>query len=298
MERLASFCAVADAGSIVKVAGGDPVRQSLISRQIRELEIFFGAELVRRKGRGLELTASGRELAAVGRENFKGLSDFAARCQEAPWRARLVASNSVAYWHLLPKLHLLGEAAEKVRFSVFHEQTHDMVNMIREGTYDLAFVHEEAIDAGFSRIVLGTVGHTLLVPKTLVTKAPPDLETALSQIPLAIPLGGKMRSLLDQLAGQGGFPLDILVSCSSYLQASQILVQGSLAAVLPDLALPTLDLSLYHCFEVPYSYQLCLAWIGRNADTRPALLRLIGELGAVAKIPPRSAKSGASETRK
>lgn len=50
MERLASFCAVADAGSIARVADKDPTRQSLISRQIRELETFFGVELVRRKG--------------------------------------------------------------------------------------------------------------------------------------------------------------------------------------------------------------------------------------------------------
>lgn len=100
MERLGNFCSVADAGSIVGAAKGDPVRQSLISRQIRELESFFGVELVRRRGRGLELTEAGRELAAVGRENFKGLADYAARCRGAAWTARIVASNSVITWLL------------------------------------------------------------------------------------------------------------------------------------------------------------------------------------------------------
>lgn len=118
MERLASFCAVADAGSIARVADKDPTRQSLISRQIRELETFFGVELVRRKGRGLELTEAGRELAAVGRENFKGLADFAARCAGAPWTVRMVASNSVAYWLVLPRLKRLEKACPKIRFEI------------------------------------------------------------------------------------------------------------------------------------------------------------------------------------
>ena len=67
LDRLAGFCAVAGAGSIVGAARGDAVRQSLLSRQIRELEEFFGTELVRRQGRGLVLTAAGVELAALGR---------------------------------------------------------------------------------------------------------------------------------------------------------------------------------------------------------------------------------------
>lgn len=36
MDRLATFCAVADAGSIVSAAKGEPSRQFLMSRQIRE----------------------------------------------------------------------------------------------------------------------------------------------------------------------------------------------------------------------------------------------------------------------
>ena len=48
LDRLKNFCAVAEAGGIARVAGGDPAKQSLYSRQLRELEQFFGAELTRR----------------------------------------------------------------------------------------------------------------------------------------------------------------------------------------------------------------------------------------------------------
>src|SRR5476649_1647145 len=142
MERLGNFCSVADAGSIVGAAKGDPVRQSLISRQIRELESFFGVELIRRRGRGLELTDAGRELAAVGRENFKGLADYAARCRGAAWTVRIVTSNSVASWLVLPRLKTLEKSGGNIRFEIYHEQTREMVTATREGIYDIAFVRD------------------------------------------------------------------------------------------------------------------------------------------------------------
>lgn len=284
MERLASFCAVADAGSIAGVAPQDPTRQSLISRQIRELEAFFGAELVRRKGRGLELTESGCELAAVGRENFKGLSDFAARCQGAPWNVRLVASNSVATWLLLPRLNAVAARMPQVRFEVHHEQTREIVTMTREGTYDVAFVHQGALDTGLKRTTLGEVGHSFLVPEVLLRKASASLGEVLARVPLALPVAGKMRSVVDALAVEAGVTPRVVVGCSSYLQAVPLVQSGMCAAALPDLAEASLGEARFHRLPLPYRYTLCLAWSARNADTRPALGRLIGELAEAGRI--------------
>jgi len=76
IDRLKSFLDVVDAGSIVKAAGGDTNRQSQYSRQIKELETFFGAKLTRRKGRRIEITEEGERLARLIRESFTNLSDF------------------------------------------------------------------------------------------------------------------------------------------------------------------------------------------------------------------------------
>ena len=40
-DRLLNFCRIAEAGGISKAADGDAAKQSLYSRQIRELEEFF-----------------------------------------------------------------------------------------------------------------------------------------------------------------------------------------------------------------------------------------------------------------
>ena len=58
IERLRTFCRIAAAGSIAQAAKGDSTRQSQFSRQLKELEEFFGTELARR-GRGRR--AQGRQ---------------------------------------------------------------------------------------------------------------------------------------------------------------------------------------------------------------------------------------------
>ena len=278
MERLGNFCSVADAGSIVGAAKGDTVRQSLISRQIRELESFFGVELIRRRGRGLELTEAGRELAAVGRENFKGLSDYAARCRGAAWSVRIVASNSVAYWLVLPRLKTLEDANGPIRFEIYHEQTREIVTATREGIYDLAFVRKEALGPGLRHATLGEIGHSLLVPKGLLRTEPKDVVSVLEKVPLALPVGGKMRESIERIADKAKVRMNVSVGCSSYLQAAQVLQSGMCAAVLPDTALSGLKPERFHRLPVRDRFTLCIAWSARNADTRPALAGLIEQL--------------------
>lgn len=278
MERLGNFCAVADIGSIVGAAKGDPVRQSLISRQIRELESFFGVELVRRRGRGLELTEAGRELAAVGRENFKGLADYAARCRGAAWTVRLVASNSIITWLLLPRLKTVENANGSARFEIHHEQSREMVTATREGIYDIAFVRKDALGPGLKHAVLGEIGHSLLVPKTLMPTAPKNSAAVLGAVPLALPVGGKMREIVERMAEKAGVRMNVTVGCSSYLQAAQVLQSGMCAAVLPDTALSALKTTQFHRIPLPDHFTLCLAWSARNADTRPALAGLIEQI--------------------
>jgi DNA-binding transcriptional LysR family regulator len=276
MERLASFCEVADSGSIVGAARGDAVRQSLISRQIRELESFFGVELVRRKGRGLEITASGRELAAIGRQHFKGLADYAARSRGREWSVRIVTSNSVAQWLLLPRLKAVTEARPDVRFEIFHEQTREMTEGTREGTYDVAFVRKDALVPGLKHAVLGEVGHSLFIPVSLSKKLPKSVSEALATVPLALPIGGAMREKIDRLAGDN--PIRVTLACTSYLQAAEAVLAGMCAAVLPDTASASLPASSIHRLALPDRFTLCLAWIPRNVDTRPALADLIATL--------------------
>ena len=60
LDRLRTFLRVAEAGNLAKAAKGDTTRQSQFSRQIKELEAFFGVALTRRVGRRIEITDEDR----------------------------------------------------------------------------------------------------------------------------------------------------------------------------------------------------------------------------------------------
>jgi DNA-binding transcriptional LysR family regulator len=275
LDRLANFCQFADEGSIAKAAKGNAIRQSLISRQIRDLSEYFGVELVRRKGRGLELTAAGRELAAIGRSHFTGLNDFLSRCQGSEWTARIVASNSVGFWLVLPAIEKVRDRMPNVRIEIHHEQTREMAAATREGTYDIAFIRQDALLPGLKSKALRKVGHTFLVPKALSPKPPRELARALEAFPAAVPIGGRMREALARIAAKRGRELHVSVGCASYLHAAKVLESGTAAAVLPDLALPFIDSRKYHAVALPEKFTLCLVWSGRNVATRPALAELV-----------------------
>src|SRR5262245_36742160 len=104
LDRLRSFLAVADAGAIARAAPGNPIKQSQLSRQIAELEAFFGKALVERRGRGLALTDAGVRLAVVVRETLQGLTDVAASGSERAIAASLGAGDHLLHGWLIPRL--------------------------------------------------------------------------------------------------------------------------------------------------------------------------------------------------
>ena len=102
IERLRSFIAVAEAGSITLAALGKPSRQSLISRQMDDLEKFYGFKLTERRGRNIIFTPAGEALVVAARVALAQLADVAAVTAEAPLDVSIGAGDSVIQWWLFP----------------------------------------------------------------------------------------------------------------------------------------------------------------------------------------------------
>src|ERR1051325_8791457 len=102
LDRLKAFLEVGSAGSIVKAAKGDPVRQSQYSRQIKELEDFFRTRLVERQAKGVRFTANGKELARLSRFFLLGLSNFHRGCMAEEQISRIGASATLIHRFLMP----------------------------------------------------------------------------------------------------------------------------------------------------------------------------------------------------
>jgi DNA-binding transcriptional LysR family regulator len=267
LERLRSLLAFADAGSIVRAAGGDPVRSSLISRQLGELEKFFAVELVAKKGKGLILTEEGKRLTALVREHFQALEDFGKSTTGKSIRLSLGAGNTILEWLVAPRL---GPAAmQGVEFDLHHERQAEMIGHLQDGSLDLAIIAKEPLGRQFATAPLGAIDYALYIPKKLGRGS--NLRHALRELPLAMPIGGRVREAVIKYAGElKGWTL----GTTGYLNALASVKAGHYASVLPTLAASDLGATV-RSIKIPETIipkrQIVLAWKRRTAATRPAV---------------------------
>lgn len=67
LKKLRSFIRVAEQSSFSQAAQTLDQSQSMVSRQVRQLELELGKTLLKRNGRGVTLTAEGRQLLEHGK---------------------------------------------------------------------------------------------------------------------------------------------------------------------------------------------------------------------------------------
>ena len=276
LDRLNNFCRIAEAGGITKAAGGDPGKQSLYSRQIKELETFFGVELKVRRGKGIVLTDAGQQLARLTRAHLIGLADFQRTAQNMPQSISIGSGNSVIEWILMPRMAELNKALPKARFECISDRTRVIVSQLLDLTLDIGIIRDDAVQRPLKSAHLTTVTYSLFVPKKLSPGVNGEnLRKRLAQIPLATSMGGTFRDTLEAGAGKLGWPLDIVMSCSSFTQAARLVLAGNYGGVLPGIARVDFDSS--RVVEIPlpflkdYSRKLCVAWNPRLVEVRPLI---------------------------
>ena len=249
LERLAGFLEVAEAGSIATVAQGNPSRQALLSRQIRELETFFAIKLTRRAGRGIELTDAGRDLARRTREAFSLWSDYKEGYAGHKRRLSIGAAGSVLEWLLIPCLPKLK--AENFELRVIGGRTLQLARQLEDGEIDFAILRENALTPRLTGDVIGGYGYRLWAPRKLLPKDAKGTLKLLSQLPMAISAGGTFRRQLGEELSAHGIELNIGVETTSFAQALEAIRTGTYAAILPEFANTHLSEKQFVEFELP-----------------------------------------------
>ena len=281
LDRLQNFCLVAEKGGIAKAVGDDLSRQALFSRQIRELEEFFGVELTRRRGKGVEVTEAGMELARLARVSFEGLRDFRDRASQEPVDIRIAAGNSVMEWYLIPLLAKLGKALADTRVQLCDVRTAETVRALTEHTADIGVVRVSAVTAPLKCSFAAELGYRLFVPRKLEAHA-----QNLSALPLALSLGGEFQQRTMELAEKAKIALNIRWRCASFTEAARLIEHGVCAAILPEIAADYIRGNAIQV-ELPwlksYRRRLAFAWHQRVAEARPAVAKLLELLKPSAK---------------
>jgi DNA-binding transcriptional LysR family regulator len=279
LDRLSTFLAVVDAGGLA-AATRDPVRQSQFSRQLKELEEFFGCTLLERRRGMYRLTVAGRELRDLARETLARLGDFERRCAGQPMEIHLGAGEAILVWLLLPRLKtVLGESS-RVVLTLHNLRSEDILARLREGRLDFGILRRPALPGGLRSAALPPVDYALFVSKTKVPKSSPvSAAKLLSRLPFACLEGNsELNQALTDLAAAEGKPFEVGVRCTSLPQVAEAVRHLGFAAVLPVWAesafapgeVVKLDLSISKSPRTP----LRLAWSKRQEATRPEIARI------------------------
>src|SRR6202790_4546595 len=143
LRHLRYFVAIAETGSLTTAAEQRlHTAQPSLSRQIRDLEIEVGVQLLTRSARGVELTAAGRAFL----EHARLALAQAEAAIEAARRAAQPAKPSFALGFLtgqemdwLPEaMHILRDELPNVDVSVSSQYSPDLAQALLRGKLDLA----------------------------------------------------------------------------------------------------------------------------------------------------------------
>lgn len=289
LDRLRSFCLVAQAGGVTRAARNDAGKQSMFSRQIKDLEEFFGAELIRRRGRGVVLTDAGQRLQRIARECFASLADFKDACKGQPVEVVIGAGESIIQWLIMPHLDTLRTLLTNVRLKFLNLTTAEAVRRLADGVLDFAVVRQDAIASPLESKLLGTMRYSLFVPSTMKIFTPRDGAKVLDSLPLATLEGeGAFRNELAAAARHAGLTLNVQVQCSSFPLAARAVSHGNVAAILPSiaaaemrgLAIAELPLELLKLPE----RKMGLAWNPRLLRIRPVLRQVAATLARTCRL--------------
>ncbi|MBE2286182.1 MAG: LysR family transcriptional regulator [Prosthecobacter sp.] len=246
LDRLRGFMQMAEAGSIAKAAPGKPNRQSQISRQIRELEQFFGTELTRRKGKTLSLSIAGERLALLIREQLQDLEDFRKEQAGLPKSFVIGAGASVIEWLLVPALPAISRHLGGATLLTESHRSRSLGDAVRDGRVDLAIIRQDAVPTGANTALVMKMRFHLCIPRALLKRGATERDAASPALWQTLAFaagrdGGQTDTAVREAMQSAGVDFRPRFECGSMLQVRQLVELGACAGILPTLGIRGLD---------------------------------------------------------
>lgn len=251
LDKLLSFLAVARVGSVAGAAKGVESRRSLMSRQVGELESALGVELFLRKGKSLEITAAGRELALLSAAYFDEVEAFAARFSGEKGLLKLGAGAAVLEAMVYPAIRALRRTLPDYRFEFVPDSTRGVGQQLHDGGLDVGIVRANYQDPGFLRQPCGTMKFVLVGRRDFDSNLPEWTVTQfLSRVPMALIRGdGSLVSALHKMAAESGAELSASSLADTFGHVKQLLLFGQPGGLLPVVLASDLPKRDFHILD-------------------------------------------------
>ena len=296
LERLRTLCLIDKHGGITRAAavfGKENVttKQSQFSRQVKDLENFFGVDLLDRDVQPHRLTTEGKVLASIAHDALGDLEDFTQTCENRPVRLTIGAGESLIQWMLMPNLERIRAQLQNTSIGFLNRTTAQTIEGLLNGELDLGVVRKTALTKQLEHFHLGSFGYRLFVPKRMRKKFGESMSISeLDGVRLALLEGsGEFRSSVDQLAAGAKVKLNIELECSSSTQVAYAIGSLNYAGILPEFAGKVLGqekVSAHRLEGFDVQRSLSVAWNPRRSESHP----LIKEAANALKKLVRSGK--------
>ena len=295
LERLQTLIQVAQAGGVTKAANGDPVRQSLYSRQLKDLGKYFDAELVQKEGRTLKLTPLGQKISAISLDYFSSLAQILDKSGKIRHPLSIGTGNILTQW-VLPEIAADLNRQYGIPIRCSNLRTRDVISQVSEGVLDLGIVRRDDIPFHLDKMDAGTIEYRLYAPRHLLP-APsrtPDWASVLKSVPLAaMDAPGDYNDAVEDVARKHPSSPGILFRYSTMPNIFSMVQQGACAGILPRIIGSRLDPKTYLELDSPelkaFRRPLALCWRKRMVEIREDTQKLIEFLANSIKLKLKSA---------
>lgn len=292
LEDLRHFVQAVEHGSLTAAATAMGVAQSALTRHLSRLEATVGGRLLDRTGRGVALTALGRQVLPRARAL---LTDARLLVEDASGSALRPAG--VVNVGMLPSLThpLVGMlySAVRERFPEIELRIHEAYSgqievMLSEGVIDVGTYNRyRPLQRAQQDAVLSTGLCLITAPGGPHDGKPFVRFTALAGLPLVMPLRpNSLRALFDDLASQRRLPVNVVLEVSSAAAMLQAVIACGLNATLPRHAVRDgLQRGLVQAIPIthPTLRQTTYVDMTRRRPSSPAVLEVTRLLTALAR---------------
>jgi DNA-binding transcriptional LysR family regulator len=243
LKQLQSVLLMDELGSISRTAVALGTAQSLVSRQLAQLETEWGDQLFVRTGRGLVVSDFGRLVLP----QIRLLMEQAERLETMVRESAGIPSGTVHIGvlpsmsrRLLPPLFTeLCHHAPAVRLHVVEGFSGDLDEKLAAGELDLIVVNRYGVSSSRDEETLGIVD-TYLVGKaaSLAGHGQQIAFAALADFPLILPSRPNgLRTTLDQLARKHQVALNVVIEVDTLNAMKDVASVGGAFTILPFLAI-------------------------------------------------------------
>jgi DNA-binding transcriptional LysR family regulator len=278
LDRLETLAAIVREGGIMRAAEFEATRQSQFSRQVAELEKWFGVKLMDRSVSPNVATEEARVIARLTEGFLRELNQVREKAEGGRSTVVIGAGERMIRGYLIP----WSSKANLMEYRMVYRNltSRSIQTELLGKRVDIGVLRGDECPAGFESRKLPPMRMSFVAPKKVAAKI--RSWSQLAEFPMVGLEGGGRFSqwVLDKISKEN-VSLDMAVECSTWTQVIDVMNAFEMAGFVPQDLLEQLGAG-FATVPLPgisaYTDDYSVVWDAGQAKARPDLLELVKRL--------------------